>query len=159
MIRAIIVDDEQNNIKNLSALLASHCPEIEVVATATQAGQAREYLLHFRPDVLFLDIHMPGQNGFELLKSLREYPFEVVFVTAYDAYGIMAIKFSALDYLLKPVSIPELKSAVEKIAKAVRQKKHNLRLENLLHLLDKPTKDPGQRIALPTQKENLPCSG
>ena len=153
MIRAIIVDDEQNNINNLSALMAHHCPVIEVVATATQANQAREHLLNLRPDVLFLDIHMPGQNGFELLKSLHEYPFEVVFVTAYDVYGIMAIKFSALDYLLKPVSIPELMSAVEKIEKTVSQKRHNGRLENLLHLLDKPKPDPDQRIALPTQKE------
>lgn len=153
MIRAIIVDDEQININNLAALLASHCPVIDVVATATHGSQAKVLLAELSPDVVFLDIHMPVQNGFELLRSLIKYPFEVVFVTAHDEFGIMAIKFSALDYLLKPVSIIELKSAVEKVERAVNLKRHNDRLENLLSLLEMPRPNPSQRIALPTQKE------
>ena len=95
------------------------------------------------------------KNGFDLLKSLKEPDFAVVFVTAYDAYGIMAIKFSALDYLLKPINITELKSTVNKIEQTIKAKKHNLRLDNLLDLLDKKQPDQNQKIALPTQKETF----
>ncbi|HEY5326706.1 MAG TPA: LytTR family DNA-binding domain-containing protein [Mucilaginibacter sp.] len=153
MIKAIIVDDEQFNIKNLQSLLNSQCPEIEVVGTSTSAIQARELILGVKPDLVFLDIQMPGMTGFELLKSLDERSFEVVFVTAYDEYGIMAIKFSALDYLLKPISMIELKKAADKIKISVNVKKQNLRLENLLHLLDKQDRDENEKIALPTLKE------
>lgn len=153
MITAIIVDDEQINIYNLQALLASHCPVIEVIATATHADPARAKIIELQPDVVFLDIQMPEKSGFDLLKSFDQHPFEVVFVTAYDEYGITAIKFSALDYLLKPISIPELKSAVQKIEKNVTQKNQNARLENLIHLLNKKHADDNEKIALPTLKE------
>jgi two-component system LytT family response regulator len=98
---------------------------------------------------------MPGESGFDLLKSLSECPFEVVFVTAFNEYGIMAIKFSALDYLLKPINTTELVAAVEKAEKAIRAKKQNIRLENLLRLLEKPQADINERIALPTLKETF----
>ncbi len=155
MISAIIVDDEPINISNLQALLTRYCKEIEVVASATHVDQARELIVTLKPDVVFLDIEMPGKNGFDLLKSLKEPDFAVVFVTAYDAYGIMAIKFSALDYLLKPINITELKSTVNKIEQTIKAKKHNLRLDNLLDLLDKKQPDQNQKIALPTQKETF----
>ncbi|WP_183576102.1 LytR/AlgR family response regulator transcription factor [Mucilaginibacter sp. X5P1] len=153
MIKAIIVDDERFNIKNLQSLLNNQYPEIEVVGTSSSASQARALILDLKPDVVFLDIQMPGMNGFELLKSLDERSFEVVFVTAYDEYGIMAIKFSALDYLLKPISITELNKAVDKIKASINVKKQNLRLENFLYLLDKQDRDENEKIALPTLKE------
>lgn len=155
MIKAVLVDDEQININNLQALLQRHCQEIEVVATANDANLAAEIILTTKPDVVFLDIEMPGKNGFELLKSLNEPDFEVVFVTAYDSYAIMAIKFSALDYLLKPINITELKNTVNRIEKSVNAKKQNLRLDNLLYLLDKKQVDNNQKIALPTLKETF----
>ncbi len=153
MINAIIVDDEPINISNLQALLIRHCKEIDVVATATNADEAKAEILALKPDVVFLDIEMPGKNGFDLLKSIKDADFAVVFVTAYDSYGIMAVKFSALDYLLKPINIVELKHTVAKIEKSVMEKKQNARLNNLLQLLDKKIPDDDQKIALPTQKE------
>lgn len=153
MINAIIVDDEPINISNLKALLTRHCQEIDVVATALSADEAIVHIQELKPDVVFLDIEMPGKNGFDLLRSLKDPDFDVVFVTAYDTYGIMAIKFSALDYLLKPINITELKNTVGRIEQSVNTKKQNSRLNNLLHLLDKKYPDESQKIALPTQKE------
>ncbi|TKC09896.1 response regulator transcription factor [Pedobacter polaris] len=153
MISAIIVDDELINISNLQALLVRHCKEIEVVASAINADQAKTCIQELKPDVVFLDIEMPGKNGFDLLKSFKNPEFAVVFVTAYDAYGILAVKFSALDYLLKPIDITELKNTVSRIEKSVNAKKQNLRLDNLLHLLDNKYPDENQKIALPTLKE------
>lgn len=153
MITAILVDDEPINNSNLKALLVRHCQHIEVIATANAADQARTQILALKPDVVFLDIEMPGKNGFELLKSIENPQFAVVFVTAYDAYGIAAIKFSALDYLLKPINIQELKHTAAKVVQSVSAKKQNERLENLLQLLEKKQPDESQKIALPTQKE------
>lgn len=153
MITAIIVDDERINIDNLQALLARHCEDIEVVATAISADEAKVLILELGPDVVFLDIDMPGKNGFDLLRSIKDPAFDVVFVTAYDAYGIMAVKFSALDYLLKPINIADLKSTVARIVQSVNAKRHNLRLNNLLKLLDQTLPYEQQKIALPTLKE------
>ena len=153
MINAIIVDDEPINISNLQALLFRHCKEIQVVASATNADDAKVQILALKPDVVFLDIEMPEKNGFDLLRSIKDADFAVVFVTAYDSYGIMAVKFSALDYLLKPINIAELKKTVEKIEQSVMEKKQNARLNNLLQLLDKKLPDDDQKIALSTQKE------
>lgn len=153
MINTIIVDDEQININNLQALFKRFCPQLNVVATAQSADEARDLILAHQPDVVFLDIEMPGKNGFDLLKSLPNVQFDIVFVTAYDSYGIMAIKFSALDYLLKPINITELRHTVERIELSVKEKQHNARITNLLQLLDKQQPAENQKIALPTQKE------
>ncbi|PYF76740.1 LytR/AlgR family response regulator transcription factor [Pedobacter nutrimenti] len=153
MITAIIVDDERINIDNLQALLARHCEDIEVVATAINADEAKVLILELGPDVVFLDIDMPGKNGFDLLRLIKDPAFDVVFVTAYDAYGIMAVKFSALDYLLKPINIADLKDTVARIVQSVHAKRYNLRLNNLLKLLDSTLPYEQQKIALPTLKE------
>ena len=155
MITAIIIDDEIININNLQALLNKHCKIIEVSGTATNAAAARKSIMQLKPDVIFLDIEMPEENGFDLLRSIKDIDFEVVFVTAYDTYGIMAVKFSALDYLLKPINIEELKITVNKIEQSVSNKNQHLRLGNLLHLLDQKQPDEYQKIALPTQKETF----
>jgi len=153
MINAIIVDDEQHNIDNLKNLLSKYCPEVTIVATAQNADEARQIILRENPDLLFLDIQMPRKNGFDLLQSLNNFSFEIIFVTAFDKYGIRAIKFSAIDYVLKPVNIPELKSAIEKATEKINQKKKNLKLENLLQLLEQKHVPEDHRIALPTLKE------
>lgn len=155
MIKAILVDDEPINIGNLTALLAQHCPQVEVIASATSADQAKALIVDLKPDVVFLDIQMPEKNGFDLLKSISEPGFEVVFVTAFDEYGVTAIKFSALDYLLKPINVAELKTAVNKVEEAVSDKRKNSRLENLLQLLDRQQLNEDEKIALPTQKETF----
>jgi len=155
MINAILIDDEPINVNNLRALLTKHCPTIFITGTATNANEATNSIRESKPDVVFLDIEMPDKNGFELLKSLPIIDFDVVFVTAYDTYGLMAIKFSALDYLLKPINIDELKKTVEKVEASVRIKTQNARLENLLQLLEVRKPEENQRIALPTQKETF----
>lgn len=155
MIRAILVDDEQLNVSNLKALLNKHCGSVDVVGTANSVDDSIELINKLNPDVVFLDIEMPDKNGFELLKAFQSPNFEVVFVTAYDAYGIQAIKFSALDYLLKPINIEELKASINKLEVILKHKRDNKRLQNLISLLDKKTPYESPKIALPTMKETF----
>ena len=112
--KAILVDDELYCTELLSALLAKNCPEVEVVAEFNDPQKAAEYIRENPPDILFLDIEMPRLNGFDLLERVRPIAFQVVFTTAYNQYALRAIKISALDYLLKPIDIDELKAAVGK---------------------------------------------
>lgn len=124
-IKAIIIDDERSGRETLQALIQDYCPSISIEGLADSANQARELIKKFTPDVVFLDIEMPKENGFDLLKSLPDKNFMVVFVTAYNQYALNAIKASALDYLLKPVDIDELKSTEEKLKNALGHNKKN----------------------------------
>src|SRR5690606_40394848 len=110
--RAILIDDELSNVENLQLLLAKYCPAIKVVATANNVNNAFDKINLYSPDILFLDIQIGKHTGFDLLNLLKEKTFEVIFVTAYDNYGIQDVKFAALDYLLKHVDHDELISAV-----------------------------------------------
>ena len=116
-LKAIIVDDEERGVIVLQQLLEQYCTGIKVVGTATSITDAEVRVGELRPDVVFLDIEMPGGNGFKLLERLEQVTFDVVFVTAYNQYAIKAIRFAALDYLLKPVKIDELQEAVERVRK------------------------------------------
>jgi len=151
MIKALLVDDEVNNLESLQFLLHNDCEGIEVVGKANNAGQARNWLEHYTADVIFLDINMPGENGFQFLSSLVTQNFKVVFVTAYEEYAIQAIKASALDYILKPVNIVELKAAVEKVKRSLSSPvlaEQNQRLmEYFLQTVNK--KITPKKIALP----------
>ena len=151
MINAVIIDDEQHNIDNLKSLLHQHCKEVEISETAIDSESAKESILRNKPDLVFLDIQMPGKNGFELLQSLPDYSFEVIFVTAFDNYGIQAVKFAAIDYLLKPINIEELKIAVKKVVEKKQKRNQNLQLENLIRLLKNNQQE--HRIALPSAQE------
>lgn len=153
MINAVIIDDEQNNIDNLQYLLTRHCPQVQVAGAARNAAEGQALIEQHQPDLVFLDIQMPEKDGFELLQSLPGYRFEVIFVTAFDQYGIQAVKFAAIDYLLKPINAEELKTAVHKVAEKNRQQKQNLQIENLLQLLQHQQQKEEHRIALPTAKE------
>lgn len=153
MMRCVIIDDEPNNILNLQLMLQKHCANVSVAATATHADEAITVIKQHQPDVVFLDIQMPGKNGFQLLQSLPQLDFEIIFVTAYDQYGIQAVKFAALDYLLKPIKIEELQQAVNKAAEKSTAKKQNLQLQNLIELLKQSNKKEEQRIALSSAKE------
>jgi len=115
MIKAIIVDDEVHCIDTLSILLADYCPEVEVMEKCMSAKKGLEAIEKLNPDLVFLDIEMPIMNGFELLEQFKQIPFSVIFTTSYDQYAIKAIRFSALDYLLKPIDPKELISAVHKV--------------------------------------------
>lgn len=153
MINAVIIDDEKNNIDNLKGLLLKHCHQVKVVAEAMNADDSVNIISQYQPELIFLDIQMPGKNGFEMLQSLPNREFEIIFVTAFDQYGIQAIKFSAIDYLLKPVNIEELKTAVGKVAEKKKKENENLRLENLLQFLQNQQQKTQHRLALATAKE------
>ena len=112
---ALIVDDEPNNRENLARLLTRHCPSIEVMGQAASVAEAIALCRQKKPEVVFLDIEMPGGNGFTLIEKLAPVPFKVIFVTAFDAYALDAIKCSALDYVLKPIDKDELIKAVAKL--------------------------------------------
>lgn len=119
MLRTIIIDDEPDNVALLALQLTRHCPQVEIVGQFTDSPSALLALRSLRPALVFLDIEMPMLNGFQLLEQLgegsfHEYPFRVVFVTAYDQYAVRAFRFSALDYLLKPVDTVDLVKAVRR---------------------------------------------
>lgn len=144
-IRALIVDDEANNRENLRLALTAYCPEVEVVAEADAAISALDGIREHSPELVFLDIAMPLGSGFDLLESLPTVDFEVIFVTAYDQYAIRAIKFAAVDYLLKPINALELKKAVQRVLVKRNKQDQRAQLETLLHNLRKQEK----KIALP----------
>jgi two-component system, LytTR family, response regulator len=119
---AIIVDDEKNGVKVLKTLIKNYCPEIEVIANADNIEDAFKIIQSLQPDLVFLDIEMPNGNGFELLKKFDQINFQIIFTTAFDGYAIKAIKYHAIDYLLKPIDIDELKLAVESATKNQKEK-------------------------------------
>jgi two-component system LytT family response regulator len=151
MLKALLVDDEVNNLTALEFMLQHDCEDVEVIGKAQNARQARQWLQSHTADVVFLDINMPGENGFQLLSSLAQQNFKVVFVTAYNEYALQAIKASAVDYILKPVNIDELKNAVEKVKRHLSSPAASDQNQVLLqHLLDTVTKkSPLKKIALP----------
>jgi two-component system, LytTR family, response regulator len=114
MIKALIVDDEQASIDLLQWLAGQYCPDITAIKTARSVQEAIPLIHSFQPDIVFLDIQMPHQSGFDLLITIDHWNFEVIFTTAYNEFAIQAIRFSALDYLLKPIDETELRKAVER---------------------------------------------
>jgi len=150
MVTAIIVDDESKCILLLKHLLDNHCPTVSVVATADSAAQGLQLIQQYKPGLVFLDIEMPGKTGFELLASLPEINFKVIFTTAYNHYAIKAIRFSALDYLLKPIDLDELKNALARLEGIKTIKDAPLPIDMLVGNI----KTPGHgfsRITLSTQ--------
>src|SRR5215203_2579153 len=115
MIRSIIIDDELHCLESVSLLINEFAPEIQLLDQCGSAKKGFEAIEGFKPDLVFLDIEMPMMNGFELLEQLSSISFAVIFTTSYDQYAIKAIRFSALDYLLKPIDPKELMMAVKKV--------------------------------------------
>lgn len=149
MLNAILVDDEESNVSSLKEKLSRHCADINIVALCYNAADAIKAINALEPDVVFLDIEMPVMNGFLLLQNLTFRNFELIFITAYDHYAIKAIRFSALDYLVKPIEIEELKIAVEKAKEKRLNLNSALQLEILLENLQ-VKKNSFQKIAIPT---------
>lgn len=114
MLKAVIIDDELSSCETLEWQLKEFCPDVEVVGVYRSPEIALKEVPKLKPDVVFLDIEMPHINGFEWLNKIENIDFDIIFTTAYDKYAIKALKYSALDYLLKPVEKSELKKAVEK---------------------------------------------
>jgi len=150
MIKALIIDDEANARKGLRLVLQKYCPEVEVLALCESPEVGLEKIEALNPDLIFLDVQMPKMSGFDLLQKIPEINFEVIFVTAYDRYAIKAIKFSALDYLLKPIDVDELITAVQRISK--KKKNKAAKYKSLLNNV-KPGADKLKRLAIPSDNE------
>ena len=145
-LKALIVDDELNNRENLKLALEQYCPSVEVIGLAEGVLAALKMIHAQKPDLVFLDIEMPNGSGFDLLESLPQIDFEVIFVTAYDQYAIRAIKFAAVDYLLKPLDIEELQMAVNKVIDRAGNKESQA--QNLEVLRQNMQEQP-QKLGLP----------
>jgi two-component system, LytTR family, response regulator len=114
-LKTIIVDDERFSRENLCTLVDEYCPELKVIGSAASAKAARILVYELDPEVIFLDINMPNEDGFDFLNSIPDKQFSVVFATAHNEYGIQAVKAEAVDYLLKPIDIEELQNTSKKL--------------------------------------------
>ena len=146
---AVLIDDESSSRNSLRQKLVTHCPDITIVAECESGEDGIKAIQSHDPDIVFLDVEMPRMNGFVMLQQLEQRSFELIFTTAYDHYAISAIRFSALDYLVKPIEIKTLKEAVERAKEKIQTDLPNQRIETLLHnLIDE--KNLHNRIAIPS---------
>lgn len=148
MIRAVLIDDEKHCLETLSALLNRYCGDVIISEECSSGKKGVEAIRKHKPDLVFLDIEMPMMNGFEVLQQFIEIPFAVIFTTSYDQYAIKAFKYSALDYLLKPIDREELMVAVQKVIL-----KRSLPFAEQFDILLKQIKQKGsgfEKIAVPT---------
>jgi two-component system LytT family response regulator len=150
--KAILVDDEPDGIRTLKKLLERHCPEVNILATCSNATTAKQQIKELSPDVLFLDIQMPGKSGLDLLTEIYDKDFEVIFVTAHNEYMLQALQYSAADYLLKPVDEDRLIDAVQRVEKKLAAGKKEERTKALLHNLAESGNPAAMRLCLPTLK-------
>jgi two-component system, LytTR family, response regulator len=147
-ITAILVDDEPASLENLEQKIRQFCPELRIVATVEQPAEAIFLIRHHNPDVIFLDIEMPHMNGFRMLNELGEYTAQIIFTTAYNHYSIEALRMSAFDYLMKPISISDLRETVARLSRHMTASTRE-RLDVLKQSLSKNLSQES-RIAVPT---------
>lgn len=149
MIRCILVDDEADSLEVMELMLKRHCPQVKIEAACNNAEEGIAAIQLYRPDVVFLDIEMPLMNGFDMLETFKELFFEVVFVTAYHQFAIKAFRYSALNYLLKPVEADDLVATIRRI-----EKNKAVPLKEQMDLLMQSVRNSGNqtilRIALTT---------
>jgi len=151
MLNAIIIDDERSSRNALRQKLLNHCMNVMIISECENGEEGIESIEKKKPDIVFLDVEMPRMNGFTMLQQLKNKNFEVIFVTAYDHYAIKAIRYSALDYLIKPIEVDDLKNAVNRALEKMNVANPNARLELLLeNIVSKKSKFT--RIAIPTMQ-------
>ncbi len=121
MIKVVIIDDEIDAVNSIALIIDEYCPNVEIVGRAFSASEGRKEILKHQPDLVFLDVEMPRGSGFDLLEMLPDRNFEVVFITAYNHFAIRAFKYSAIDYILKPIDIDEFIEAVAKAEKRIAE--------------------------------------
>jgi two-component system LytT family response regulator len=147
-LKAILIDDEANSLENLQQKLQAFCPSINIIATTQRPEEAILLIYNHKPDVIFLDIEMPRMNGFKMIEELKEVDFEIVFITAYNHYAIDAIRLSAFDYLVKPVSVKDLQNCTKRLLE-----NHNKHTSEKFDILRKSLNEPKSqedKIAIPT---------
>lgn len=148
MLRAVIIDDEPDAVKFIESIVGEYCPNVDVVGSANSARDGVQVITVSSPDLVFLDVQMPHGSGFDLLSSFPEKTFDVIFITAFNHYAIQAIKFSAVDYILKPINISELIEAVNKVEiKRASAEYKNLNYHALLENIKTPRPT---KLAIPT---------
>jgi len=148
LMKAILVDDEQSSLQNLQQKILEFCPGIKIAATAQKPEEAIFLIRHHKPDVIFLDIEMPRMSGFRVLEELQDVQAEIIFTTAYNHYAIDAIRISAFDYLVKPISVEDLQNAVNRLT---LQHKHQTQEKlNILKKSMQENKSQEDSIAIPT---------
>ena len=152
MLKAIIVDDEGKARRILERFIVEYCPQIEIVAMAEDVPQAVKAIQKTNPDVVFLDIEMPGYNGFQLLEFFDTIDFEIIFTTAYSEFALRAFQVSAIDYLLKPIQIDQLTQAVQKLEK---MHGHSLIKERLATLEKNLKEYKIKKIVIPLSEGSL----
>ena len=150
--KTVIVDDEQNSVAVLERLLEMYCPELEIIQTFNNPKTALEYINKVSPDLIFLDIQMPFMTGIELVKKISLENTHVIFTTAYDQYAIDAIKLAAVDYLLKPIDIDDLKKAIQKLNEENNREDEIQKLE---HFLDEYNKPSRKKLVVQLQNKTL----
>lgn len=152
MLRILIVDDEPDARENLRMMLEEHCPDVEVAGQAGSAPEARKRIEELQPAALFLDIKMPGEDGFSLLRSVAEKELPVVFTTAYDKYALQAFKENALDYLEKPIDPEALQRAVSKVKRMIGDPAAQQQATGAIAaLMNDPASPLSTRIAVPSR--------
>lgn len=150
MLNAIIIDDELDCCETIAELLQTYFPDIGVTGIYHNGSEALPAILHQQPDLVFLDVEMPKMNGFEMLEQLPQVNFDIIFTTSYDQYALKAIRFSAIDYLLKPIDRNELQKAVQKVIQR-SQRTIAKQVEILMQRIHQPAKSIS-KIALPTME-------
>lgn len=150
MINAIIVDDEQHCVNRLSGLLGQHCPSsVNILDSFNTVEDAVSGSLLLQPDLVFLDMQIHDKTGFDLLREVNDISFDVIFTTAYEKYAVQAFKFSAIDYLLKPIDADDLKQAVTKLEQRLSKNEMSRKIDALFNNM-KNTQSATKRIGIPT---------
>ncbi|MEO6540442.1 MAG: response regulator [Ferruginibacter sp.] len=152
MIKTIIVDDEFVSRNVLKKLLDINCPDIEVIHECTHADEAKSEIARLQPQLVFLDISMPGKSGLDMLKEIADINFSIIFVTAFHEYTIQAIRFSAIDYLLKPVDKHELTEAVERVKIKIANSENHSPVQAFLHNIQSAQPQQEMQLCVPGVK-------
>jgi two-component system LytT family response regulator len=147
MIKAVHIEDEPRNIDLLKSLVEIHCPNIEIVGNAKNIPDAIGLIQNTNPQLVYLDIELNNGNAFELLEALKNFSFHIIFITAFNEYAVKAFRYNAVDYLLKPISISELKDATDKAVQRINQRSGN---DNIFEVLKELKLNMGNhKVGLP----------
>jgi two-component system LytT family response regulator len=138
MLRAVVIDDIESIRKEYISIIKSSCPNITVVGEANSVASGLRQIRQLSPDIVFLDVEMPDGTGFDLLQRLKPFSFKVIFITGHEDFAVRAFRFSAIDYLLKPLDATHLVEAVERAKDALGKELFDFKLTNLFTNLERP---------------------
>jgi two-component system, LytTR family, response regulator len=152
MLRIVIIDDEQNARELISNTVKHNCSNVEIVGTGESVKTGLEVINAVNPDIVLLDVQMPDGTGFDLLSKLKDFKFKVIFITAHQEFALQAFKFSALNYILKPVDVEELVASINKVEEAIEQNNMDMKMKILYDNLQNKSKDSKKLILKSTDQ-------